>query len=521
MLILFFTGCTTDEPQNQVDDPDDDSPVSTDSTKDSADSNDSASTETGDSVPEIIPDETVDVVVVGSGPAGCAAALEAQAAGASVVLFEREPIPGLGVQLGGLAFAVGTGWQDAAGLSDSVEIATAEWSTMTGASGESESVQRYLTSTAATVDWLAGLGAIIEGPLFDYDAGSVPRLHTIGWPDQIPYYGVMASYAGETRLSTEVIAPWIEDGQIRGVRWHDRTTDAYGYTGAGAVVIATGGFLRNRDKVNSVAPELADRDLLFETNPSSDGGGLPFLDAVNAGSLAPEQIGLYVHAIPDPEKTEGEALVVEVQRPTILVGEDGTRFIDETLMTSFDLFEALPPGKTYAVTAGKYAANLMFMRPAYNWADVSVEEFFTLAEVEALGSPYLFRAETLADAATMAGLDPEAIQAELDAYNTAAATGTPDPVGRYPQPNEMIEGDPYLIIELTPALAKAFGGVATDVEARVLDTSGEAIPGLYAAGEVAGMIVGGGGGDGFSGSVSACYAGGRTAGTNAAAWAKP
>ena len=75
-----------------------------------------------------------------------------------------------------------------------------------------------------------------------------------------------------------------------------------------------------------------------------------------------------------------------------------------------------------------------------------------------------------------------------------------------------MEAGPWVLLRLTPGLAKNFGGVATDIDARVLDEAGAAIPGLYAAGEVAGMILGGGGGDGWAGSVSACFWGGRVAG---------
>lgn len=475
--------------------------------------------DSGDSAEEIVPDTFVDVIVVGSGPAGCAAALEAQAAGASVLMFEREETPGLGVQLAGLAFGVGTPWQAGVGVTDTVEIAAAEWSGMTGASGTLASVQQFLAATAPTLGWLEGLGALISGPMFDYDAGRLPRLHAIGWGADSPFLGLMASYAGDLRVGTEVVGPWMENGVLRGVQWRTVATDTPGYTGGAAVVIATGGFLRNRDRVDAAAPELADRDLVFETNPSSNGGGLPFLDAIGAGSLTPEAIGLYVHAISDPLEAEGEAMVANLQRPTLLVGESSERFVDESLLTSFDLFQALPVGRVYAVTAGVYAENVQFMRPAYNWADVSVEEFFTLADIEAMGSPALYRADDMATAATMAGLDASVLQGEIDGYNTAATTATADEFGRYAAPNETIEGAPALIIELTPGLAKAFGGVATDTDARVIDGSGTPIPGLYAAGEVTGMIIGGGGGDGFSGSVSACYAGGRTAGINAAVWA--
>jgi uncharacterized protein len=69
---------------------------------------------------------------------------------------------------------------------------------------------------------------------------------------------------------------------------------------------------------------------------------------------------------------------------------------------------------------------------------------------------------------------------------------------------------------LRPSLAKNFGGALTDIDAHVLDTDGVPIPGLYAAGELVGMVSGGGAGTGFPGSVGGCYDGGRRAGKHAA-----
>jgi predicted oxidoreductase len=67
-----------------------------------------------------------------------------------------------------------------------------------------------------------------------------------------------------------------------------------------------------------------------------------------------------------------------------------------------------------------------------------------------------------------------------------------------------IEEPPYLTIRLVPATAKAFGGVDVDLYGRVVDPSGEPIPGLYAAGELTGMAGGSMVGDlSFSGSLSA------------------
>lgn len=509
----FLLACTGDEPNEQVDSPADSGPVAdTDSGGDTGgDSGDSG----GDSAEPVVFDTTVDVIVVGSGPAGAAATVTAMEAGATVIVFEREEEAGMGMRLAGLVFGVDTRWQAAEGVSDSVEAAIAEWPEITGANA-SEGVQAFITNSGANLEWLEAKGAEIVGPMEDLDAGSVARLHQMGWDDD-PWPTFTEGYEPELRLGVEVTEPVVHEGVVVGVRWRDTVTGEEGATGAGAVVIATGGFLRNRDRVNAVVPALADRELLYETNPSSNGGGLPFLDLAGAGSLRPEDIGMYVHALQDPAEAEGEALVAFMPEGMVLVDSAGNRFIDEEWSKSFDLFEQLPSGDVFGVTSGPNAESLTFMRPAYNWVVVDEPEMLSIPDIQDLGSTDVFMGADPAELATLAGLDPDTFTATLDAYNTAAYTGTADAYGREPQPEEAIDGAPFVAVRLTPGLAKAFGGVATDASGHVLTSTGEPIPGLFAAGEVTGMVLGGGGGDGFSGSVNACYWSGRVAGASAAA----
>ena len=75
-------------------------------------------------------------------------------------------------------------------------------------------------------------------------------------------------------------------------------------------------------------------------------------------------------------------------------------------------------------------------------------------------------------------------------------------------------------MELAPGLAKAFGGVSLDEQARVIGLDGEPIPGLFAAGEVAGMLGTEAVGVGFTGSMTAVLLTGRVAGQEAAAAAQ-
>ncbi len=81
-----------------------------------------------------------------------------------------------------------------------------------------------------------------------------------------------------------------------------------------------------------------------------------------------------------------------------------------------------------------------------------------------------------------------------------------------------LENGPLIAVRLNILTRKTLGGLHTDLDAQVLDAAGEAIPGLYAAGEVAGF--GGGGYHGYNALegtfLGGCLFSGRSAGRHAA-----
>jgi predicted oxidoreductase len=92
----------------------------------------------------------------------------------------------------------------------------------------------------------------------------------------------------------------------------------------------------------------------------------------------------------------------------------------------------------------------------------------------------------------------------------------PDRVTRVAAPHRLLDPDagPLIGVKLHILTRKTLGGLHTDLSARVLGAGGEPVPGLYAAGEVAGF--GGGGMHGYRALegtfLGGCLFSGRTAG---------
>ena len=114
------------------------------------------------------------------------------------------------------------------------------------------------------------------------------------------------------------------------------------------------------------------------------------------------------------------------------------------------------------------------------------------------------------------GIDVKALKETVERYNRDVAAGKDSVMGRT-KLLQTIDKPPFYAFECGPKIYTSYSGIEIDREAHVLDTRGKVIPGLYAAGDVAGHIayqcnLGGGGISGIS--MATVY--GKVAGTNAA-----
>jgi len=274
------------------------------------------------------------------------------------------------------------------------------------------------------------------------------------------------------------------------------------------VVLAAGGFARNAEMVKLFTPQQA-RAIPY-CGAGNTGDGLRMAWALGAGLADMAHIKGTFGFHPDTGKTGGRDWSKHcVYRGAIAVNKLAQRYVDESKSYKLlgDAVLAQPDAMAYQI----FDENVM---------DTATEDAPLFRFREALQLGRLLTAPTLEALAQRIGLDPAKLTATVERYNGFVRAGRDEDFGRAGLSTTYgklvaLKRAPWYAYPSTSGLIATYCGVTIDTDARVLNVFGEAIPGLYAAGEMTG---------GFHGvaymtgsSLGKCVIFGRIAGRNAAA----
>ena len=206
-----------------------------------------------------------------------------------------------------------------------------------------------------------------------------------------------------------------------------------------------------------------------------------------------DQIWFYVYATPDyRDPAQRRGLVFRLVPGNIWVNQQGRRFHNEALSGGNSATPALmaqSPRHAWAIMDTPMTATMEVADPYYRGGDKVVR-----ARVMELlnNSPFIRKADTLAELARRMEVDVPTFLATVERYNEACEQRleTEPEFGKPLKSSKAFDTPPYYAIQIFPLARKNFGGVKTDLKCRVLDKHFEPIAGLYAAGEVAGMAGG-------------------------------
>jgi 3-oxosteroid 1-dehydrogenase len=267
---------------------------------------------------------------------------------------------------------------------------------------------------------------------------------------------------------------------------------------AKAVVLASGGFSHNETLRKEYGP-----------SPASTAWTLASPDEVGDGILAGQAVGgtldlmdeaIWMGTSVRPDGHREMHLYDRCLPHSIVVDSAGQRFVNES--TDYARFgqaiyrrhAEVPAVPSWLVLGSRH-------RNRYSLGDM----FARLTPSSLVKQGYLHKAGTVAELARSIGIEPDALSATVERFNTMAERGVDEDFHRGDNHYDRYLGDPrtgpnpalgaltkppFYAVPCYPGDVGTTGGLLTDEHARVLRADGEPIPGLYAAGTCAATVMG-------------------------------
>jgi fumarate reductase flavoprotein subunit len=433
-----------------------------------------------------MPDIDYDVVVVGAGGAGLAAAVSAADAGASVLLVEAADRVGGSTALSGGSFmAAGTAQQAAAGYPDDSAAEFFDYYLTFNRWDVDPGFVRMFTERAApTLTWLESLGVEFR-PERLYRAGRerAPRSHRptgAGRAIIDALRSAVNNRSVDLALGNRVEDLLIEEqGRVSGVRARGDEVRAW------SVVLTTGGFARNPQLLARYFPDAtrAGEDVWSPAAPTCVGDGLRLGESAGAGTTGTNHGELIT--------STGFSRDLEAFPPgwLVYVSQAGRRFVDEcgpyTVVTPL----ALARGDSYWAVLDDAACQSAAPDPN---SPTGAGSWVTDRILEQVAAGRVRKASTIAELAAVTGIDEAGLTGTIARYNADCAAGFDSQFCKDLKAMKPVSAPPFYAVRMRPLVVAGTGyGLRIDPHAHVLSgDTGAVIPGLYAAGEVCGNVLG-------------------------------
>ena len=444
----------------------------------------------------------VNVLVIGAGACGLAAAIAAHDAGVSVAIVEKMDRPGGNSSLStGSVPAANSRFQREAGIVDDPQNYVRDLMGIAKETDDLALVQRLAEVSAETIEWLIDtLGARMTLiTAYKHIGHSVPRLHAPVSRRGQDLVDDLLRFVDDRDIplavGNAVEGLIVENGAVQGARI--RTSEGISEMRAGKTILAVNGFAGDPELVKRFCPEIAGAQYFGARG--STGEAIRWGEAVGAdfANMAAYQ-GYAAVAYP-----HGSLLSwTTVEKGGILVNSGGHRFGDES--TGYSGYARI------VLSQGEFAYAI-FDQKIFDVASLE-EEFMELVKFGGVK-----KADSVEALAGLMDLDPAAVSIAVSTYNQAARGVVTDEYGRKDFGLGALE-PPFYICRVTPGLFHTQGGLKIDGDAHVLSKSGKPVPNLFAGGGAAAGISGRAGALGYAsgnGLLSA-IALGRIAGMKAA-----
>jgi len=426
---------------------------------------------------------SVDVVIVGAGGAGLAAAVTAHQNGATVMVIEKMGAVGGNTLHSGSAFnCVDPSMQEPRGIEDSIDKHFQQTYDGGDRLGKPEMIRVLVENAYPGLQWLESLGMEFKDHIFTVLGGMWPRAHKPVLPLGTGYIKTYVDYIEANEgidfiVNTKAEELMTDNGRVTGVIAKD-PKGTVTLNAAKGVIIATGGFGANvelREQYNKLWPSL--KNIKTTNHTGATGDGLILAEEAGANLIGLEHIQLL--PMGDPETGSLLGNIEQGVENRIFVNKDGKRFVDEG-------------ARRDVMTSALFEQEDSFMyivldKHSYPTGDTRNNFNEKIDDLVAKGTA--FKADTLEELAAKIGVDADNLVNAVAEFNKAVEAGGPDKFGRTLFADK-IDTAPFYAGARMPTVHHTMGGIEINTKAQALDASGNIIPGLYAAGETTGGIHG-------------------------------
>ncbi len=477
---------------------------------------------------------TADLVVVGTGGAGTAAALVAAQAGKSVVIVEKNNYVGGNTKLSSGFFAIGSKFQKEKGIDVSVDEAVKQLLEFNHYLSNGPLTRAVVEKSAETVEWLDSLGMEVylqegttqfahEGD--NYKAQSYHKYKdTSAGFDKL--YAKLQELGATLKLNTTMEELIEEDGVVKGIV-AKKSSGGTLTVRAKATIVATGGYGANQEKIAQVSrhaqlnslgtPNRGEGLAAMEAKGAVDVDSTPLLHAAQLAESKVAQASSDAHMA----GFSSSPLTQLLMSPLLWVDPSGTRFTNEDVVydTAFWANAAYSIGGKYYFIVDKatleaYTAGTdMLISKAGPGANMDKGDFVQLAD-EAVAGGTAFKGETLEELAKSAGMDAKELEASVTRYNQMVeAKSDTDYAKSADSLKYTVKDGPFYAFDTRAVYLGTIGGVRVNEHLQVLNQEGKVIPGLYTGGTNAGGYYEGAGYPPYEGLASGfTWTSGRIAG---------
>ena len=426
--------------------------------------------------------ESCDIVIVGGGPAGLAAAVSAKQTNAdkNVILVEKlDILSGNGKFDMNFFDMINTEAQKAAGNDEWVgEAGLAKFLEEKSSNGESaERIQVWANEEYNLDAWLRAMGVELN-----YNYGGTNHMaednQYSGEVIQAGLEKAAAELGVDVRTGTKGVDLVMEDGACKGVIVTNNAGETYTINAA-STIITTGGFCSNKELLAEYAPGYE----VFNTSNQMGTTG-DFVKIFEQNGFKMENMGKMSFfsniIVPYRDLTGGADM-------NLLANSEGALLPNKSGMDRGTMIKEQPNGAAYYITD-----------------KTGYDSFYRIRKHVGLG--YYAEGATIEELAEKLSINAEGLKASVEQYNADAAAGAENAqIAAVPKRALDAEG-PYYGVRVEAANHMTKGGVVCNENAQVLNADDTVVPGLYAAGEVTWQ------GGGYSESV--CF--GKVAGAQAA-----